>query len=68
MTAGALSPYLKQGVGIALMLEPGNLPDTLVTIGCIDGKFHEGKLATLPLYDKAGEIQRGKGGAIPLRD
>jgi len=68
VTAGALSPYLKQGVGIALMLEPGNLPDTLVTIGCIDGKFHEGKLATLPLYDKAGEIQRGKGVAIPLRD
>ena len=68
VTAGALSPYLKQGVGIALMLESGNLPDTLVTIGCIDGNFHEGKLATLPLYDKVGEIQRGIDVAIPLRD
>jgi aminomethyltransferase len=68
VTAGALSPYLKQGVGIALMLESGNLPDTLVAIGCIDGNFHEGKLATLPLYDKVGEIQRGIDVAIPLRD
>jgi len=50
------------------MLESGHLPDTLAKIGCTDGKFHEGKLATLPLYDKAGEIQRGIHVAIPLRD
>ena len=68
VTAGALSPYLKQGVGIALMLESGHLPDAKVTIGCVDGKFHEGKLASLPLYDKAGEIQRGKNINIPSRD
>jgi len=68
VTAGAMSPYLKQGVGIALMFDSGNLSETQVSIGCIDGKFHEGQLATLPLYDKAGEIQRGKKVAIPLRD
>jgi len=68
VTAGAMSPYLKQGVGIALMFDSGNLSETQVSIGCIDGKFHEAKLASLPLYDKAGEIQRGKKVAIPLRD
>jgi len=34
--------------------------DTVVMIGCVDGEFHEGSLAELPLYDKRGEIQRGK--------
>jgi glycine cleavage system aminomethyltransferase T len=68
VTAGAMSPFLKQGIGIALMLESGNLPDAIVTVGCIDGEFHQAKLAELPLYDKEGEIQRGKRVDIPLRD
>ena len=68
VTAGAMSPFLKQGIGIALMLESGNLPNAIVTVGCIDGEFHQAKLAELPLYDKAGEIQRGKRVDIPLRD
>jgi len=68
VTAGAISPYLKQGIGIALMNESGYTPDTAVMIGCIDGEFHEGSLAELPLYDKQGEIQRGKLVDIPQRD
>ena len=68
VTAGAISPYLKQGIGIALMNESGYTPDTVVMIGCVDGKFHEGSLAELPLYDKQGEIQRGKLVDIPERD
>ncbi len=68
VTAGAISPYLKQGIGIAMMNEPGYLPDAAVMIGCVDGEFHRGSLAELPLYDKRGEIQRGKLVDIPKRD
>lgn len=68
VTAGAISPYLKQGIGIALMNESGYTPDTEVMIGCIDGKFHGGSLAELPLYDKQCEIPRGKLADIPERD
>jgi aminomethyltransferase len=68
VTAGAMSPYLKQGIGIALMLESGYLPHTGVSVGCIDGKLHKGQLAELPLYDKAGAIQRGRLIELPTRD
>lgn len=67
VTAGAISPYLDQGVGIALMDESGFAEGTAVSIGCIDGEPHPGKLAELPLYDKQAEIPRGKLVDIPLR-
>ena len=67
VTAGAMSPYLKHGVGIALMNESGNTAGTEVMIVCTDGELHQGQLADLPLYDKAGEIQRGKKEDIPQR-
>lgn len=67
VTAGAMSPYLKQGIGIGLMKEANFETNTVVSVGCIDGEFYEGKLAELPLYDKAGEIQRGKLVDIPQR-
>ncbi|MGB1310411.1 MAG: aminomethyltransferase family protein [Leucothrix sp.] len=65
VTAGAMSPYLKHGVGIALMDTAGHAAGMDVMIGCIDGQQHKGQLADLPLYDKAGEIQRGKIVDIP---
>jgi len=67
VTAGAMSPYLKHGVGITLLNEAGLTAGTEVMIGCIDGEMHKGQLADLPLYDKAGEIQRGKKIDIPNR-
>ena len=67
VTAGAFSPYLKRGIGIALMDSAGFTPGTSVSIGCIDGEFYPGSLETLPLYDKAGEIQRGKRVDMPQR-
>lgn len=67
VTAGALSPFLQRGVGIALMNEPGFTHGTAVSVGCIDGEFHPGSLEALPLYDKAGEIQRGRRVDIPQR-
>ncbi|MGB1012462.1 MAG: glycine cleavage T C-terminal barrel domain-containing protein, partial [Thiolinea sp.] len=68
VTAGAISPYLQHGVGIALMDTTGHAANTEVMIGCIDGELHKGQLADLPLYDKAGEIQRGKKVDIPVRE
>ena len=35
VTAGATSPYLKQGIGIALMFKSGYPPDTAVSVGCV---------------------------------
>ncbi|MDH3220739.1 MAG: aminomethyltransferase family protein [Gammaproteobacteria bacterium] len=68
VTAGAVSPYLRQGIGIALMSEPGFREGDAVTIRCIDGEMHAGEIAELPLYDKACEIPRGKLVDIPQRD
>ena len=68
VTAGAGSPYLKQGIGIALMDAAGFAEGDRVTIRCIDGELHDGELAELPLYDKLAEIPRGKLVDIPARD
>ena len=68
VTAGAISPYLKRGIGIALMDAVGFAEGDQVTIRCIDGELHDGELAELPLYDKLAEIPRGKLVDIPTRD
>ena len=60
VTAGAISPYLNSGIGIALMDQPGFSEGDVVTIMCIDGEMHSGSLASLPLYDRDAEIPRGK--------
>ncbi len=60
VTAGAISPYLKHGIGIGQMSQAIHETGTAVTIGCRDGQFRPGKLVELPLYDKACEIPRGK--------
>lgn len=67
VTAGAISPYLQCGIGIALMDLPGFTEGDLVTIRCTDGEMHTGELAGLPLYDKQAEIPRGKRVDIPER-
>jgi aminomethyltransferase len=67
VTAGAVSPYLQQGIGIALMERAGIDPGTRVSIRCIDGELHPGETAELPLYDKQCEIPRGKRVDIPER-
>ncbi|MEM7563875.1 MAG: glycine cleavage T C-terminal barrel domain-containing protein, partial [Pseudomonadota bacterium] len=68
VTAGAMSPFLKQGVGIGLLDQSGYAEGSRVEVGCIDGRMYPGTLASLPLYDKAGEIQRGVKVDIPERD
>ena len=65
VTAGAFSPFLKQGIGIALMDEGGFDRSALASISCIDGEWHDGVLAELPFYDRQAEIPRGKRVDIP---
>jgi aminomethyltransferase len=65
VTAGAVSPYLERGIGIGRMQEAGFAEGEAVRVRCIDGELHEGRLASLPLYDKECEIPRGRRVDIP---
>jgi glycine cleavage system aminomethyltransferase T len=65
VTAGAVSPYLKRGIGIGRMDEAGFRAGETVRIRCIDGELHDGGLVELPLYDKQAEIPRGLRVDIP---
>ncbi len=67
VTAGAVSPYLQCGIGIALMDRAGFGEGDAVSIRCTDGELHAGSLAELPLYDKEAEIPRGKRVDIPAK-
>jgi len=67
VTSGAVSPFLKSGIGIALL--DGAVPPagTPIEVACTDGQMHAGEIAEVPLYDKAAEIPRGKLVDIPER-
>jgi len=67
VTAGAISPYLKHGIGIVRLDSNEHRPGTSVSVGCTDGNFYEGKLVEMPFYDKACEIPRGKLVDVPTR-
>jgi len=67
VTAGAVSPYLGHGIGIALLDSPLHGPGTMVSVGCRDGSLRPAELVELPMYDKAAEIPRGKRSDIPRR-
>lgn len=67
VTAGALSPYLKHGIGLALMDQADLSAGTAVEINCIDGQIHPGELHNTPFYDPESEIARGKRIDIPER-
>ncbi|MBX2835860.1 MAG: aminomethyltransferase family protein [Gammaproteobacteria bacterium] len=67
VTAGAMSPFMQSGIGIA-RLDTANFSEhDSVSIGCTDGQMHDGRLATLPLYDKQCDIPRGNLVDIPDR-
>ncbi|MEM6310772.1 MAG: aminomethyltransferase family protein [Pseudomonadota bacterium] len=65
VTAGATSPFLGHGIGIALMDTSMHAPGTSVEIRCKDGSVQAGELVELPMYDQACEIPRGKLVDIP---
>ncbi len=67
VTAGATSPYLGYGIGIALMDTATHGPGTGVMVSCKDGSIQNGELVDMPFYDKLAEIPRGKRVDIPER-
>jgi len=67
VTAGAMSPYLGHGIGIALLDKAGFAPGRRVSVGCRDGAVQAAELVELPFYDKQAEIPRGKLVDIPER-
>ncbi len=67
VTAGAVSPYLRCGVGIIRTDQPGVDAGLVVDVDCVDDQTHAGSTATLPLYDQAATIPRGKLADIPER-
>ena len=67
VTAGAMSPYLRSGIGIVLMDKSGHGAGTAVEVVCTDGQRHAGTLTDMPFYDAQCEIPRGKLVDIPER-
>jgi len=67
VTAGATSPFLKHGIGYALMNSIEHGAGSQVTIGCRDGSMQDAELVELPFYDKLAEIPRGKLVDVPER-
>lgn len=67
ITAGAFSPYLKTGIGIALFEAAAPAPGTSVQVTCIDGAVHPAETHRMPFYDADCEIPRGKRVDIPDR-
>ena len=67
VTAGAISPYLKHGVGYVLLDQAGLEEGAGVMVRCRDGSLQAGELVDPPFYDKACDIPRGKLVDIPDR-
>ena len=67
VTAGATSPYLGHGIGIALMKSTEHGPGTGIMVGCRDGSLQPATLVEMPFYDMDAEIPRGKRVDIPDR-
>lgn len=67
VTAGAVSPFLKHGIGIVRFDQTGQTVGNLIKVGCRDGQLHDAVLVEMPFYDEQAEIPRGKRVDIPER-
>ena len=67
VTAGAMSPYLEHGIGIARLDKANLSAGSKVQVGCRDGNLHAAELVEMPFYDKLAEIPRGKRVDIPSK-
>jgi len=65
ITSSAWSPYLKCGVAIARLDDPELGLGTELEVECVDGAIRDAKVCELPMYDKNGDIPRGKCTDIP---
>ena len=67
VTAGATSPFLGHGIGIARLNNSDLTAGSTVKVGCKDGSLYNAELVQLPFYDELAEIPRGKLVDIPQR-
>ena len=65
ITSSTWSPYQVCGVGIVRMQNNNMGPGTVVDVNCTNGKIQKGELCELPMYDRNGDIVRGKNKEIP---
>lgn len=65
VTSSAWSPYLRCGVAIVRLDDPEAGPGTLLEAECTDGRTHTAEVCELPLYDRAGDIPRGRATELP---
>ena len=63
--SSAWSPYLQRGVAIARLKDPKLGPGTELQVECVDGHTRDSEVCELPMYDRDGEIPRGKRTEIP---
>lgn len=63
--SSAWSPFLQRGVGIVRLKDPKLVPGTELRVECVDGSTRNGEVCELPMYDRAGDIPRGKCTDIP---
>ena len=60
VTSAAWSPTLECGIGIIRLNNPELGPGAELEVLCTDGAMHPAVVCELPLYDKAGDIPRGR--------
>ncbi|MBF0278296.1 MAG: aminomethyl transferase family protein [SAR324 cluster bacterium] len=63
--SSAWSPYLQCGVAIARLKDPTLGPGSELRVECVDGHTRASEVCELPMYDRAGDIPRGKCTEIP---
>ncbi|AGM41104.1 glycine cleavage system protein T [Spiribacter salinus M19-40] len=60
VTSSAWSPTLGTGIAIVRLDDPEAGPGTQLEVLCTDGQTHAAEVCSLPLYDQAGDIPRGR--------
>ena len=63
--SSAWSPFLQCGVAIVRLNGAQHGPGTRLQVECLDGSRRDAEVCELPMYDRDGEIQRGKCTDIP---
>mgnify|MGYP006283587515 CR=1 FL=1 len=63
--SSAWSPTLQCGVAIVRMHDPEHRPGQALDVQCTDGDTHAATLCELPMYDRNGDIPRGRATELP---
>ena len=65
VTAGAISPFLKTGIGYVRFDTPGDWDGQKLLLQSSEGATYDCKITSLPFYDKEKKIARGLDTLIP---